>query len=159
LGVSPRITVPGQLVNASAGRVHITRYTGAITLEVARASQADYVAHCERVGSDRNPVLMISERPFPLPAVEVRSYWREATMTPGFEAVAVIMTGVVGLMAAAVTHLGEQLVAVLGVHFRSFKTSDDASHWLTITCDCGIDEFDLMDIVDAVLAIDPNGQQ
>ena len=99
---------------------------------------------------------MISERPYPLPPVEVRSYWREATVTPGFEAVAVIMTGVVGLMAAAATHLGEQLVAVLNVHFRSFKSSDDAAHWLTITCDCGIDEFDLMDVVDAVIAIDPN---
>jgi hypothetical protein len=52
-------------VNASVGRVHITRYTGTVTLEVARASQADYIAHCERVGSNRNPVLMISERPFP----------------------------------------------------------------------------------------------
>lgn len=155
--MTPRITVPGQLVNSAVGRVHITRYPGAITLEVAQASQADYIEHCRRIGSERTPVLLIFEKPLPLPPVEIRSYWREVTVTPGFEAVAVIMTGVVGLMAATATHLGEQLVAVLGVHFRSFKTSDEASQWLTSVCDCQVDEFDLMDVADAVLAIDPNG--
>lgn len=154
--MAPRITVPGQLVNASAGRVHITRYFGTITLELARHSQEDYVEHCKSFAGSAVPVVMITDRPFPMPDVEVRSYWRDVAVEPGFEAVALIMTGAVGLMAAAVTHLGEQLIQVLGVNFRSFKKSDDAAYWLTGIANCEIDEFDLMDAVDEVLAVEPD---
>jgi hypothetical protein len=152
--VPPRITVPGQLVNDTIGRVHITRYLTTVSLEAARASQADYEAHCQRVGSERTPIIIISDRPMPLPPVEVRTYWRQATVSSGFEAVALVTSGTVGLMAAAVTHFAEQLVAVLGVHIRSFKNGDDAATWLATACDCGVDEFALMDVLDAVMAID-----
>ena len=151
--MAPRINVPGRLVNASAGRVHITRYFDTITLEVAKRSQEDYVEHCAKFGGQAVPVVMITDRPIPMPDVEVRGYWRTIAVEPGFEAVALIMTGTLGLMAAAVTHLGEQLIQVLGVSFRSFKKSDDAAYWLTETVNCEIDEFDLMDVVDEILAL------
>lgn len=151
--MAPRLTVPGQLVNASVGRVHITRYLTTISLEAAKASQADYEAHCERVGTPRTPIIIISDQPLPLPSVEVRTYWRQAAVNSGFEAIGLVTSGVVGLMAATITHFAEQLVAVLGVRIRSFKNGDDAAQWLVTACDCGVDEFDIMDAVDAVQAV------
>ena len=154
--MAPRVHTSGRLVNASAGRVHITRYPAAITLDVARASQDDYVAHYERIGRTPAPLVIIPEIPLPLPGIDVRTYWRETTKEPGFESIALILTGVVGLMAATVTHFSEQLVGVLDVNIRSFKNGDDAAYWLTGRFDCEIDEFDLMDVIDEVLAVGPS---
>lgn len=148
-----RVHKSGRLVNASAGRVHITRYTGAITLELAQCSQEDYVAHCERTGRQASPLVIIPSKPLPLPGLDVRTYWRETTEQPGFEAIALLITGVVGLMAATVTHFSEQLVGVLDVNIRSFKNSDDAAEWLTSRFNCEVDEFELMDAIDEVLAV------
>ena len=146
-----RIHHGGRLVNASIGRVHITRYTGTITLELAKCSQEDYVAHYERIGQSPSPLVIISDKPFPLPGIDVRTYWRETTEQPGFESIALLITGVVGLMAATVTSFSEQLVGVLDVNIRSFKTSDDAAEWLTGRYECELYEIDLAEAIDEVM--------
>lgn len=144
----------GRLINGQAGRVHITRYPEAITLDVAQRSQEDYLLHHQRFGTP-TPLVIIPEKPLPLPGMEVRKYWRSVTDEPGFECIALLLTGVVGLMAATVTHFSEQLVGVLGVNIRSFKTSDDAALWLSGRFDCEADEFDIADAIDEVLATRP----
>jgi hypothetical protein len=140
--VAIRVHVPGRLATAEAGRVHLTRYPDTITIDIAKLAQDDYVEFAKEQGG-ATPLLMISERPFPMPSVEVRAHWREsAKQDPGFEAIALVLGGVVGLMAAAATHLGEQLVSVLGVRFRSFKEPYDAADWLCeiVNCGVGVDE-------------------
>ncbi|PRQ06800.1 hypothetical protein ENSA7_34600 [Enhygromyxa salina] len=148
-----RVHEPGRLVTADAGRVHVTRYVDVITLELAQKAEADYLEFCERIGG-RVPVMMISERVVPMPPVEVRRFWREAARKePGYEAVALLMTGVVGLMAAAATHLGEQLVEVLGVRFRSFKQPADAARWLCESANCGVEHDELARQIVAVQSL------
>jgi class 3 adenylate cyclase len=121
----------------------MTRYVDVITLDLAHQAEADYLEFCREIGG-QVPVMMIAERVVPLPPVEVRRFWREAARKePGYEAVALLMTGVVGLMAAAATHLGEQLVEVLGVRFRSFKHPADAARWLCDAANCGIEQDEL----------------
>ena len=140
-------------MTAAAGRVHVTRYLDVITLELAQQAEADYLEFCEAVGG-RVPVMMISERVVPMPPVEVRRLWREAARKePGYEAVALLMSGVVGLMAAAATHLGEQLVEVLGVRFRSFKQPADAARWLCASANCEVDEDELARFIEQVQAV------
>ena len=153
--MAPRIHLAGKLVNGDAGRVHITRYPGEITLEAAQRSQEDYLEHIQRFGGEPTPLVIIPEKPLPLPDMEVRKYWREVPDEPGFECIALLLTGVMGLMAATVTHFSEQLVGVLGVNIRSFKTSDDVGLWLSSRFDCEVDEFDIADAIDEVLAARP----
>ena len=154
--MAPRVHPSGGLINGSAGRVHITRYTGSITLELAQASWADYLVHLEGLGETITPLVFIADKPLPLPPVEVRKFWRRITEDSGFEAIAMVITGVVGLAAATVTHLGEQLVGVLDVNIRSFKDSESAAEWLANRYNCGIDEYDLQDSIDEVLKLDPD---
>ncbi|PRP97472.1 hypothetical protein ENSA5_33650 [Enhygromyxa salina] len=128
----------------------MTRYINPVTLELAQQAEADYLDFCREAGG-QVPVMMIVERVTPMPAVEVRRFWREAAgKEPGYEAVALLMTGVVGLMAAAATHLGEQLVEVLGVRFRSFKHGATAAHWLCGAANCGVDPDELADLIGEV---------
>lgn len=148
-----RVHEPGRLVTAAAGRVHVTRYVDVITLELAHQAEADYLDFCREIGG-QVPVMMISERVLPLPPVAVRRFWREAAAKePGYEAVALLMSGVVGLMAAAATHLGEQLVEVLGVRFRSFKQPADAARWLCEAANCGLDEDELTKHIEQIKAV------
>ena len=70
----------------------------------------------------------------------------------GFEAIALIFSGVVGLMAATVIHFSEQLVGVLDVNIRSFKEADAAAEWLTTRYNCAVDEYELQDVLDEVIA-------
>lgn len=149
-----RVHLPDRLATAEAGRVHLTRYPETITLDIAQMAQDDYVQFTREQGG-ATPLLMISERPFPVPSLEVRAHWREvAKQEPGFEAIALVLGGVVGLMAAAATHLGEQLVAVLGVRFRSFKQPFDAADWLCEIVECGVDPDVLLEAARELRSID-----
>ncbi len=139
--------VPGRLVTADLGRVHLTRYLDTITLDLAIRAQEDYVQFAESQGGP-TPLLMVVERPLPMPSVDVRSHWRTvAKEPPGFEAIALVVGGVVGLMAAAVTHLGEQIVAVLGVRFRTFTEPFDAADWLCDAVSCNAEPDELIEVV------------
>jgi hypothetical protein len=153
LGV--RVHEPGRLATAGTGRVHLARYADLITLDLAKVAHEDYLEFCR---AQRNggplPVVLIAERVIPMPPIEVRSYWREAAHEPGIEAVALLMGGVVGLMAAAVTHLGEQLIQVLGVQFRSFKQPTTAARWLCEAASCEIEEDELAELIEELRAID-----
>jgi hypothetical protein len=147
-GVAIRVHVPGHLVTAHVGRVHLLRYPDTITLEIAMQAQEDYAKFAREQGGAPGPLLMIVERPFPMPSMDVRSYWRGvAKDPPGFEAIALVVGGVVGLMAAAVTHLGEQLVAVLGVRFRTFTEPFDAADWLCDAVSCEAEADELMEVI------------
>lgn len=146
-GVAIRVHVPGRLVTADMGRVHLTRYPDMITLELAIRAQDDYVQFANEQGG-ATPLLMVVDRPLPMPTMDVRSHWRTvAKDPPGFEAIALVVGGVVGLMAAAVTHLGEQLVAVLGVRFRTFTEPFDAADWLCDAVSCNAEPDDLIEVV------------
>jgi hypothetical protein len=145
--VAIRVHVPGRLVTADLGRVHLTRYLDTITLDLAIRAQEDYVQFATEQGGP-TPLLMVVERPLPMPAMDVRSHWRTvAKEPPGFEAIALVVGGVVGLMAAAVTHLGEQIVAVLGVRFRTFTEPFDAADWLCDAVSCNAEADELIEVV------------
>jgi hypothetical protein len=132
-----RICVPGGLTGGNVGRIYVIHYPDSITLELAQQAQGDYVEFAKSIDAEKLPVLMISDKPFPLAPTEVRAYWREVADKPGFECIALVIGGVVGLMAAAVTHLGEQLVAVLGVRFRTFRDTYEGAAWLCQSFDAG----------------------
>jgi hypothetical protein len=151
--VAVRLHEPGRLVTAAAGRVYVTRYVDVITLDLAHRAEADYVVFCQEMGGPI-PIMMITERLVPLPPIEVRRFWREAARKePGYEAIAVVLNGVVGLMAAAATHLGEQLVDVLGVRFRTFKQPADAAHWLCEIANCGLEEDEVTALIEHTRAL------
>ena len=134
-------------MTADLGRVHLTRYLDTITLDLAIRAHEDYVQFAEQQGGP-TPLLMVVERPLPMPAMDVRSHWRTvAKEPPGFEAIALVVGGVVGLMAAAVTHLGEQIVAVLGVRFRTFTEPFDAADWLCDAVSCSAEPDELIEVV------------
>ena len=57
--MAPRIHMSGRLINGQAGRVHITRYPEAITLDVAQRSQEDYLLHHQRFGTP-TPLVIIA---------------------------------------------------------------------------------------------------
>lgn len=152
--MATRLHVPGLLATAEVGRVHVTRYVDTPTLELAKQAQADYVEFATEQGS-ATPLLIIFERPYPLASVEVRKYWREVSSNePSFEAIAMVVGGAVGLMAATLTHLGEQLVAVLGIRFRMFKQPYGAAEWLCRVASCETDPDEIDEIVEELRAID-----
>ena len=151
-GVIPRRTVPGRLMNTSVGRVHVTRYMDSLTLDLAHAAQADYNAHSARFGGEATPIVMIADRPFPLPNLELRTYWREIAVESGFEALALIVTGAVGMVSLAAVHLGGLLVELSGIHFRSFNQGADAARWLVETTCCEVDEYELAEVIDELTA-------
>ena len=148
----PRRTVPGRLLNTSAGRVHMTRYMDSLSLELAHAAQADYHEHLAGLGGEATPIVMIADRPLPLPNLELRAYWREIAVESDFEALALIVTGAVGLVSMAAVHLGGLLVEVSGIHFRSFNQGDDAARWLVETARCGVDEYELAEVIEELTA-------
>jgi hypothetical protein len=137
--VAIRVHVPGRLVTADMGRVHLTRYPDSITLDLAIRAQEDYVQFANQQGG-ATPLLMVVDRPLPMPTMDVRSHWRAvAKDPPGFEAIALVVGGVVGLMAAA--------VAVLGVRFRTFTEPFDAADWLCVVVSCDAEPDELIEVV------------
>ena len=128
------------LTTAVLGRVYAIHYREPITLDCAQRAQQDFQDRGQAA-----PLVLVIERPFPLPSTEVRAHWLVSAETgPTFEGIALVVprsSG--GRMTSAVGYLGEQLMAARGVTLRLFWDVETASRWLVEKFECGLEADEL----------------
>lgn len=117
------------------GRLFIIHQPEPPDLEEAKAELALYEEFTRRVGPA--PILMIPEKILPPMGQDVRALYRDAaTKSPGVEAMATVIGGLVGLGASIMSSIMTQIFqGRTDIPMRTVRDVDEAANWLSQVAD------------------------
>lgn len=127
--------MPGEPRTAEVGRLFIIHQVEPPNLEEAAAEMERYHAFARRVG--KAPMLMIPDKILPPIGQDVRNLYRETAIgTPGIEAMATVVGGLVGLGASIVSSIMTGIFqGRTDIPMRTIRDLDEAASWLCKVAD------------------------
>ncbi|MFO7563223.1 MAG: hypothetical protein R6X02_11315 [Enhygromyxa sp.] len=117
------------------GRLFIIHQLEPPNLEEAAQEIERYQAFARKVG--KAPMLMIPDKIFPPIGQDVRNLYREAAIgSPGIEAMATVVGGLVGLGASIISSIMTQIFqGRADIPMRTIRDVDEAASWLCSVAD------------------------
>lgn len=115
---------------AEVGRLFIIHQAEPPSLEEAAREMERYHSFARKVG--KAPMLMVPDKILPPIGQEVRNLYRETAIgTPGIEAMATVVGGLVGLGASIVSSIMTQIFqGRTDIPMRTIRDLEEAAKWL-----------------------------
>lgn len=137
---------------AEVGRLFIIHQVEPPNLEEAAREIERYHLFARKVG--KAPMLMVPDKIFPPIGQDVRNLYREtATTSPGVEAMATVVGGLVGLGASIISSIMTQIFhGRTDIPMRTIRDVEEAASWLCSVADVQAEPKDIVAAVERLRA-------
>jgi hypothetical protein len=137
---------------AEVGRLFIIHQVEPPSLDEARAEIDRYQEFVSRVG--RASMLMVPDKIIPPIGQDVRNLYRETTTrSPGVEAMATVVGGLVGLGASIVSSIMTQIFqGRTDIPMRTIRDLEEAAVWLCEVANVGVEPLAIIEAVERLRA-------